>query len=177
MFKSKQWASAFINSIQREGGDIEDSVKMIKALAASLPETVCGRAAATRLEPLVRGAIPETKQGQEIAIRFFLLMVKKNVICHVDSVIGEIKKILDKRSGAIKVIAEYAFEPGKEFISEIEELIKKQTGAVSVELTGQINKKLIGGYRLKIEDEVIDASVSRQLLEMEACLAAVDGGS
>jgi len=46
-----------------------------------------------------------------------------------------------------------------------------------VELTGQINTELIGGYRLKIEDERIDASVRRQLLEMEACLAAVDGGS
>jgi len=177
MFMSKQWASAFINSIEKEGGDIDDSINILKALAASLPGTVYGRAAAIKLEPLVRGAIPEVKQGQEIAIRFFLLMVKKNVICYVDSVIGEIKKTLDKRSGVIKVIAEYAFEPGKDFISAIKESIKKRTGAASVELTGQIKKELIGGYRLKIEDEVIDASVSRQLLEMEECLTAVDGGS
>jgi len=177
MFMGKQWAGAFVNSIEKEGGDIEDSVTLLKALADSLPGEVSGRAAASRLEPLVRGAIPEASQGQEIAIRFFLLMVKKNVIHRVDLVIGEIKKILDKRSGVIKVIAEYAFEPGKELISEIKETIKKQTGATSVELTGQIKPELIGGYRLKIEDERIDASVRRQLLEMEACLAAVDGGS
>jgi ATP synthase F1 delta subunit len=177
MFKSKQWASAFLNSIEKEGGDIEDSVKIIKALANSLPDTVSGRADAIRLEPLVRSAISETKQGQETAIRFFLLMVKKNVICHVDSIIGEIKKTLDNRSGTVKVIAEYAFEPEKNFISEIKESIKKQTGATSVELTGQINTDLIGGYRLKIDDQIIDASVRRQLLEMEAYLAAVDGGS
>jgi len=177
MLMSKQWASAFVNSIAKEGGDIEDCINMLKALADSLPATVSGRVAAIRLEPLVRGAIPEVKQGQEITIRFFLLMVKKNIVRHVDSVIGEIKKILDKRSGVINVTAEYAFEPEKDFISEIEEFIKKQTGAASVKLTGQINSELIGGYRLKIDDEIIDASVRRQLLKMKTCLAAVDGGS
>jgi len=177
MFKGKQWASAFVNLVEKEGGDIEDGVDMLKALADSIPGSVYGRAAAIRLEPLIRGAIPEVRQDQETVIRFFLLMIKKNVICNVDSVIGEIKKILDKRSGAVKVIAEYAFEPEKSFISEIKEVIKNRTGAASVELTGQINTELIGGYRLRIGDEVIDASVRRQLLEMEAYLGAVDGGS
>ncbi len=177
MLMSKQWASAFVNSIEKEGGDIEDCINMLKALADSLPDTVSGRAAAIRIEPLVRGAIPEVKQGQETAIRFFLLMVKKNVVRHIDSIIGEIRKTLDKRSGAISVTAEYAFEPENDFIPEIKEFIKKQTGAASVNLTGQINTELIGGYRLKIEDEIIDASVRRQLLKMKACLAAVDGGS
>jgi len=177
MFMGKQWASAFVNSFEKEGGDIEDSVNLLKALADSLPVTVYGRAAVFKLEPLVRGALPEAKQGKETVIRFFLLMVKKNAVCHIDLIIGEIKKLLDKKSGIIKVIAEYAFEPGKEFISEIKEAIKKQTGAASVELTGQIKPELIGGYRLKIGDEIIDASVRRQLTEMEACLASVDGGN
>jgi len=180
MFKGKQWAFAFVNSIEREGGDIEDGMNTLKALvgfADSLPGVIFGRAAAIRLELLVRSAITEAKQGQETAVRFFLLMVKKNAIRHAGSIINEIKKILDKRSGVIKVIAEYAFEPEKDFISGIKELIKKQTEATSVELTGQMNIELIGGYRLKMGDEIIDASVRRQLLEMKACLAAVDGGS
>jgi len=180
MFISKQWASAFVNSVEKEGGDIEDGVNTLKALADaadSLPGAVFGRAAAISLEPLIRGAMTEIKQGQEIAVRFFLLMVRKNVVCYIDSVIGDIKKILDKKNGVIKVLAEYAFEPEKNFISGLIESIKKQTGAASVELTGQVNTELIGGYRLKIGDETIDASVRRQLLEMEACLAAVDGGS
>jgi F-type H+-transporting ATPase subunit delta len=177
MFMSKQWASAFVNSIEKDGGDIEDSVNLLKALAGSLPGTVYGRAAAIKLEPLVRGAIAKTAQGQETAVRFFLLMVKKNAVCHAGSIITEIKKIVAEKNGVIKVLAEYAFEPENGFISEIKELIKKRTGAAGVELTGQINAELIGGYRLKMGDEIIDASVRRQLQKMEACLAAVDGGS
>jgi len=180
MFMSKQWAAAFVNYIEKEGCNIEDGVNTLKVLvdfANSLPGAVFGRAAAIRMEPIVRSAMAEAKQDQETAVRFFLLMVKKNVIRHAALIINEIKKILDKKSGIIKVIAEYAFEPEKDFISGIKEFIKKQTGATTVELTGQINTELIGGYRLKMGDEIIDASVRRQLLKMKASLAAVDGGN
>jgi F-type H+-transporting ATPase subunit delta len=180
MFISSRWAYAFVNSIEKEGGDIEDGINTLKALvdfAGSLPGAVFGRVAAVKLEPLIRGAIAKAAQSQETAVRFFLLMVKKNAVCHAGSIITEIEKILAEKNGVIKVLAEYAFEPENDFISEIKELIKKRTGAASVELTGQINKELIGGYRLKMGDEIIDASVLRQLQKMEACLAAVDGGS
>jgi ATP synthase F1 delta subunit len=180
MFAGKRWASAFVNSLEKESGDIENGINTLKALAdfaSSLRGAVFGRAAAIALEPLVRNAMVKVESGQEIAVRFFLLMVKKNVICHVDSVINEIRKILDRKNGVIKVFAEYAFEPEEDLLSEINTAIKRSTGAASVELTGQINKKLIGGYRLRIGDRTIDASVCRQLQEMEACLAAGDGGS
>jgi len=180
MFASKQWAAAFINSVEKEDGDIEGGINTLKALvnfAASLPGLVFGRAAASMLEPIVRNAMAKAKQGQETAVRFFLLMVKKNAIRHADSIIGETRKILDKKNGVIKVFAEYAFEPEKDLLSEINAAIKKMTGTASVEFTRQINKELIGGYRLRIGDEIIDASVRRQLHEIEACLTAVDGGS
>jgi F-type H+-transporting ATPase subunit delta len=180
MFISKRWAAAFVNSFEKEDGNIEDGINTLKALADfadSLPGIVSGRAAAEMLEPLVRNAMTKAGQEAETAVRFFLLMVKKNAVCHVDSIIEEIKKILDKKNGVIHAFAEYAHEPEKDFISEINQLIKKMTGAASVELTGQINPELIGGYRLKIGDEIIDASVRRQLQKMEACLAAGDGGN
>ena len=180
MFVSKQWAAAFVNSYGKESSDFESGIGTLKILAnfaASLQGLVFGKAASTVLEPLVRNAMAKAGLTQETTVRFFLLMVKKNAIRHTDSIIGEIRKILDKKNGAIKVSAEYAFEPEKDLLSEINATIKKMTGAASVELTGQINKELIGGYRLRIGDEIIDASVRRQLQKMEACLAAGDGGS
>jgi ATP synthase F1 delta subunit len=180
MFAGKKWAAAFVNSIEREGGDIEGGIDTLRALADfanSLPGFLFGRAAVAALEPVVRGAIAKNDQTEETAVRFFLLMVKKNAIRHADLVIGEIRKTLDKRNGVIKVLAEIASEPEKDLLSEISAAVKKSTGAASVDLTWQINKELIGGYRLRIGDKTIDASVCRQLREMEASLAAVDGGS
>ncbi|MDR0496421.1 MAG: ATP synthase F1 subunit delta [Treponema sp.] len=172
MFTAKSWAEAFINSIEKEGGDIEDSFNTLKALASwisLLPGTVFGREAAEKLEPLIRKGI---SAAQETVIRFFLLTVKKNKIRHIDLIIREIKKALDIKRGVIEVSAEYAFQPGKEFESLVQETIKKRTGASRVELTAKINQELIGGYRLRIGDEIIDASVRCQLESLKVCLAA-----
>jgi F-type H+-transporting ATPase subunit delta len=54
----------------------------------------------------------------------------------------------------------------------ITEAIKKRTGALRIKLETQVNPELIGGYRLRIGDEIIDASVRSQLRRLESCLAA-----
>jgi len=187
MFSCKSWADAFINSLETGGGEIEDGLDTLKAFAswaASVPGAPSGRHAAEKLEPLIRKAIPAAGQlsfAQETALRFFLLLVKKNKIRHIDSVIGEINNVLSKKRGEIKVRIEYAFPPSKEFkLQEFESLIgeaiKKRTGASRVEITGQVKPELIGGYRLRLGDELIDASVRSQLQKMEECLTG-DGGN
>ena len=175
MFSRKSWAEAFVNSVVTTGGDVDDALNTLTALAswaASQQGASFGSAAAEKLEPLIRKAIPA---AQETAMRFFLLMAKKNKIRHIDAVIGEIKNIFDEKGGIIKVSVEYAFPPEKEFESHISEAIKKRTGASAVELAGLVNPELIGGYRLRLGDEIIDASVRSQLRKMETCFAAGDG--
>ena len=153
MFNHKSWAAAFINSVEKAEDD---------------------------------------SAAREIAIRFFQLMVRKKRTRHIDSVITEIKNILNKRHGIIAASVEYAFPesaaepngkgpkvhgspPGKGFESILCETIKKRTGASGIDLTMQVNPDLIGGYRLKIGDEIIDASIRGQLRKMESCLASGDG--
>ena len=177
MFTSRSWAAAFVNSLEKEGADLEDGVNTFIALASwvsSHQDVIFGRVAAKKMEPLIRQEVTATGtllQAQEIAIRFFLLAVRKNVIRHIDSIIEEIKKSLNKKLGIIAVSAEYVQKPKEEFESRLIEAIKKRTQAAKVELTGIVNPELIGGYRLRIGDEIIDASIRCQLQRMEACLA------
>ena len=190
MCNKKNWAAAFISTVEENGGEIEDALPPLEALAswAVLQQSDSfGRSAAKRLEPLIREAILSVcgtyvaggrfSASQESVIRFFLLVIKKNKVIHVDSIIGEIKNILKKRLGIITVFAEYAFLPDMEIESQISEAIKKRTGASRVELAGAVRTELIGGYRLRIGDEIIDASILGQLRKMETTLAAPDGVS
>ena len=185
MFTGKFWAAAFVNSLEKSGGgpqaapgDFEDGFITFMTLASwisSLPDMVAGRASAEKLELLVRSgtaAAGTLSQAQETAVRFLLLLVKKNAIRHIDSVTKEIKKFMDKKRGIIAVSLEYAAEPDKEFESLAEEAIKKRTGASKVELKRRIIPELIGGYRLHIGDIIIDASIRQQLQKMEASLAS-----
>ena len=191
MFQSGHWAAALINSLEKEGGEIEDGIEFLKVLAGwvkNLPGEVSGSYAAEKMESLVReaSAVAVAKatavaaakatansgngSPQETVIRFFVLLVKKNNTRHLDSVIAEAEKLLNKKRGIIEVSVEYASAADENMESFIKEEIKKRTGAAGVNLTGRINAGLIGGYRLRMGDEIIDASVRCQLRKLETCL-------
>jgi F-type H+-transporting ATPase subunit delta len=103
-------------------------------------------------------------------------MVRKNTIHHIDSVIEETTKLLNKKRGIVAASIEYALPLGEETVIRVKEAIKKRTRAARVDLSGQLRPELIGGYRLKIGDELIDASISSQLKKLENRLAAGVGG-
>ena len=107
---------------------------------------------------------------EEIIVRFFKLLVRKKRVRYINPVMTEVKNILNRRQGIITVCAEYAFPPQDGFESSLCELIKKQTGASGVELAGCVKPELIGGYRLRIGDKIIDASIRGQLRKMKGCL-------
>ena len=96
-----------------------------------------------------------------------------NSLRNFDSVVQKIEGLLDKEHGVLRAFVEYALPAGmeKDFESKLKETIKKRTGASSVELTGKLNPDLIGGYKLRIGDKVIDASIKSQLEKMETWLA------
>ena len=189
---------AFINSLESLGGDPsgspagdpEEGISALETLASAarkLPGELFGSNAAGKLELFLREGIAKTKESSpalEAALRFLVLLVKKNGFPRIDLVIDESKKILDRKNGVVHVLAEYAFPPDEAFKSNVKEAIKKVTRASRVDLEGQVNKELIGGYMLRIEDKIMDASIRSRLLELETCLAAgkaaagsIDGGN
>ena len=182
MFTDRSWAQAFINSLEKDGADAEDGINTLMAFASwavTLSGEVSGKSVSKKLEPIILRGIATSgspSKAQMIAARFFLLVIEKHKIRHFASIIGEIKKIVNKKRGIIIASIEYAFEDAAALADEspIKEAIKKRTGATTVELTRRVNPELIGGYRLKMEDEIIDASIRHQLQKMEVRLA---GGS
>ncbi|MDR2661876.1 MAG: F0F1 ATP synthase subunit delta [Treponema sp.] len=174
MFVSERWAAAFINS---QGPGAVEGLECLKILASwvkSLPGAVFGSSAAKRLENLAREQAGKTGSSPafEKAIRITALLVRKNLFRHIDAVIKEIEKILDKKQGIVPVILESAFplEGGAE--AGIREEVKRRIGAKEVRLEKKISPELIGGYRLHIGDELVDASVCLQLREMAAALSS-----
>ena len=184
MFIPEHWAAAFINFVEEEGGDVEDGIEILKVLSSwvkLLPGAVFGTSDAEKLETLVRAGMKQSfdssgdvfTPAREAAARLFVFMVRKDTVRHIDSVIEKTKSILDKKHGVIAVFAECAFEPGEDFVSRIKEAVKQRMRAARVDMTWKVNPELLGGYRLKIGDEVIDVSVRLQLRQLEACLTGL----
>jgi len=192
MFAGRAWAEAFINTLEREGCKIEDGIEALEIFApriSSLRGIAFGSAAAEKLEALLREGLAKagvSSPAYETALRFTILMVRKNAFRRIASVLDEAKKILDRKNKLVRVVVEYAAAPGEDaagtksakFMDEgrIKELIKKRSGAAMVEMVMRNNQELLGGYRLRIGDELIDASIRSQLKKLGNSLATGDGG-
>jgi len=192
MFAGRAWAEALTNTLEREGCKIEEGIEALGIFAprvSSLRGIAFGSSAAEKLEALFREGLKKagvSSPAYETALRFIVLMVRKNKFRHIDSVLAEAKKILDVKNRIVRAVVEYAAAPGEDaagaksakFMDEsrIKELIKKRSGAVGVEMVVRNNQELLGGYRLRIGDEVIDASVRSQLKKLGNSLATGDGG-
>ena len=193
MFQTKHWAAAFLNAIEREKAEFSEAVTVLELLASrvkKIPGPVFGHSAAIQTEKLIRASVQKSAVSRnenfsidvELGIRLIVLLIRKNSFQHIDAVIEEIKKIEAKRSGIVKVTAEYAF-PSGDYDWQREELrlkeaIIKRTGAREVEIAAKPNPDLIGGFRLRIGDEIVDASVRARIRQLQAHLAGViDGGN
>jgi F-type H+-transporting ATPase subunit delta len=172
------WAAAFIGSLEDEGMDADQGLLALKALASwvtALPGAVFGSSAAEKLERLARNGIAKTGDSSgetETALRLVLLLVKKGLTQYIGRITTEAGKLLNKKRGIFLVSLEYAFPPGEDFENRLKAAIRKRMGASRIELKGILNPELIGGFRLRMGDEIIDSSVRSQLRKMPADLAA-----
>lgn len=176
MFDSVRWAEAFINTM---GKDAEEALVIFGILhdwIKKLPGAVFGTASARQLETLIaKGAMETGLSGSrplEGASRFIILLVRRNQIAHAREIISETEKILDSINKTMPVVLESAVTPSAQLESQITETVKKRFGANHVRLEKKLRPELIGGYRLRIGDELVDASIITQLKNMEAALAS-----
>ncbi|MCL2069738.1 MAG: F0F1 ATP synthase subunit delta [Treponema sp.] len=181
MFAYRSWARAFVNLLEQSDADLTDGLAALEALASwagSLPGAVFGSAAAEKLEVLIRQGIKAApadagfdSRAIDTAVSFLLFAVKKNYFCHIALIIKDVKKMLDEKQGLVRACLEYALPPEEGLVERLQQAIKERSGAVRVDLTERQRPELIGGYRLLIGYELIDASIRSQLSRLEQRLS------
>ena len=185
MYTPGTWARAFINSLEGEGLSVKEGIGALKALSAqakALPGLFYGMAASEKLEKFIRKAAADNASAGlelaapsfELVVRFLVLTVRKNMFRHINLIIKEIEKLTNKKSGIQEAFVEYAFPlvEKNQAESRIIEAIKKRSGAADVVLKSEYKPGLIGGYRIRIGDEIIDASVLFQLEKLKTALVS-----
>jgi F-type H+-transporting ATPase subunit delta len=181
MFVPQRWAAAFINVMGDKADEGFAVLRVLSVWTKALPGAVFGSRAAKRLERLIAGGAekigPDKTEALETCSRFVCLLVRRNLFKHIDPVLREIEKIVNEERGILPVIAESALPLDGETEALIIEGLKKKKDVAEIRLEKRIAPGLIGGFRLKIGDEVIDASLRGQLRRMADELAALPSGS
>jgi len=93
-------------------------------------------------------------------------ILEKNRIDYIRNIVAEYLKIYYEKNRILKVIGIFPRELSKTQKIRLEENIKKKTGH-EIDLTIEIDPSIIGGGILKIDDQVIDGSVKKDLNTMK----------
>ncbi|MDD2655987.1 MAG: ATP synthase F1 subunit delta [Patescibacteria group bacterium] len=102
----------------------------------------------------------------DIVLKNFVgLLAKKHKIKQTNNIIAEFETILKKKQGIVELEVTSARDLDSEIIKKIKESFGKE-----VFVQEKIDKNLIGGIRVKIEDKILDASVKTQLTNLKKSL-------
>jgi F-type H+-transporting ATPase subunit delta len=183
----KPWAAAYINALTNETPDsgvkaVEEGLALLTILVPlvkGIPGRVAGTAQAKRLEAWITASAEKAAFRGAAAgktARFLGLIIRKNLFAQIDPVLAEIRGILNSMKGILPVFVESFLPLDEETGKSLVEGIKKYTGARELALESRLNPELLGGYRIRIGHEVIDASLASQLRKMAAALAAFPAG-
>ncbi len=113
----------------------------------------------------VTKSAPEEKIP-EIIKEFFIVLQKNNKLKKIDYIVEEFKKYSKKQSG-IKTIE---IESAQAITDVTREKIKKVFGQKS-EISEKVNKKILGGARITVDDMIYDGSLVAQLQKLKQLIS------
>lgn len=105
------------------------------------------------------------KELPEVIRQFVVILQKYNKLKKIDYIIEEFLNYSKKQEGIKTVTAESSTELTGSSLAKI----KKMFGEKS-EVTENINKNLLGGIKIKVDDMVYDASLKTQLVKLKQLL-------
>ncbi len=103
----------------------------------------------------------------EVIKQFFVILQKHNKLKKIDYIIEEFVSYSKKQSGIKTVEVETAQKLNEKTLNKIEKIF----GATS-EVSQTVNKDLLGGVKIKVDDMVYDASLKTQLNKLKQFLQA-----
>ena len=119
---------------------------------------------ASQKEKLVRSMFE--KHMSPISLSMILLIIANNREKYLSGIVRNFRDLYRKEKGIRSAELVTAVEVDEAAVSSIRELIRKAYDA-DVELSTLINKEVIGGFILTIEDMQYDASVSTNLRKLK----------
>ncbi len=94
-------------------------------------------------------------------------LFKKRLLSKSSVILSLLTKIINKEEG--KLVAKISrVEPlNSKNKSHLEQFLKKRYSAKEVTLVETLDKKLLGGFRLEVNDEVIDLSMKNKVKKLQ----------
>lgn len=109
----------------------------------------------------------EVHKVHESVIKF---LIKKRLMQRVSAILYQLKKIVNFENGIVSATVLSAHKIHEKEEKDLIHFFKKRYSAKEVALTHVLDKKLLGGMRLEVNDEVIDLTIKNKIRELQEYL-------
>ena len=123
-----------------------------KQYAMSLYESVQGKSA---------------KDGGVVVANFFQVLVKNNQTGKLNKIMDQFTKIWNKEKGIVEAKIVSSKKLDNEAMKLLDGYIKKLSGAKEVNVTGEIDEKILGGVVVRFGDQIIDSSLKTKIEDLK----------
>ena len=103
----------------------------------------------------------------EFIKKFVKLLARKNALKFSKRIIDEFKKYYNKQNGILEIEVKSVKGLETDFEKKLKEKFKKSWKVAEVDLKSSIDKSLIGGLVLGIDDMIIDGSLKGNLKKIK----------
>ena len=108
-------------------------------------------------------------RGDETVKRFLAMLIENNRLMLLPEIAHQYEALKSKAEGVTDAVVETAFPLSDEQVADLAAKLSKRYGK-NVHLDVHVAPELIGGVRMLVGDDVIDASVRGKLNELAASL-------
>lgn len=109
------------------------------------------------LEKIFKGKITEITFG------FFKIVLRKRREAYLDHVAKSFLEQYNTEKGISRVSLTTAVEIHENLKEKIKKLVQKATNSDSIDLKSEVDENILGGFVLKFQDKLYDASIARHL--------------
>lgn len=115
----------------------------------------------------------KNKQGNDLnlfmqdVVKF---LVQKKLFSKRKDILKTLEKIIDKDNSLLQVNLYTKNKIDENFKKELSSILQKKYQVKNIIFNEKINENLIDGFRLEIDDEIIDTSISNKLKKLQTYL-------
>lgn len=95
------------------------------------------------------------------------LLNKRRLLSKAPDILGRLDKIINQDEGRIEARVYTARPLGEELKKELSQAIGSKYGGKVVVIKEHLDEKILGGYRIEINDEVIDLSLKNKIKKLQ----------
>lgn len=164
-----RYAKAYVD-LAIEKGELDEVVAQAKDLAAYLDKNP--QVAEVVLSPLVSReekieALSSAVKGKKAVENYVSLIIGKGRAEYLTDILAAVDTLNDSIKNICHVAVETAVELTAKQMSDIEKRMMIATGASQVVLHTTVDKNLLGGMKITIDDRVWDGSIRGRLDEIK----------